>query len=147
VRTLSLLLFPTLFAATSCDLQPPPKKQPPPPAVADLPPPPPDETPGSAAVPPPSPVDAGMPVAPPDALEVTAACTDVGVKIAKTMTDEAQDPAQKAALEQARTQTVRRIAEACTQDSWPASARDCFLTAKTTAEMQVCGQNLAAPRE
>jgi hypothetical protein len=42
---------------------------------------------------------------------------------------------------------VRRTAEACTRDNWPPSARECFLKAKTTADMQVCGQNLAAPRE
>ncbi|MFN0249107.1 MAG: hypothetical protein ACKV2T_19645 [Kofleriaceae bacterium] len=156
----SLLLL--AIALGACDLQPPPKKSPPPPTTpTDLPPPPTPNTPpppepvlvvdagvgavadaGGAAV-----VDAAAPVAPPDAVETSAPCNDVGVKVAASIIETATDPAQKAALTQERDRIVRRVAEACTRDGWTKAQRDCFLTAKTAEDMQACGRDLAAPRE
>lgn len=128
----SLLLF--VVALAACDLHPPPKKKPAPatPQPADTPPPP---EPGSAAEP-----------APP-VFETSAACNEVGVKVAGALIDSAQDPTQKATLTQERDRIVRRVAEACTRDNWPPASRECFLKAKTQEEMQICGQGLAAPRE
>ncbi len=80
-------------------------------------------------------------------METSAPCNEVGVKIATSLIDSAQDAAQKATLTQERDRIVRRVAEACTRDSWSEASRDCFLKAKTQEEMQICGQNLAAPRE
>lgn len=154
----SLLLL--VIALGACDLQPPPKKAPklassqPAPAAeptpTNVPPAPPVDTPpsaqpdaGVAAVV----VDAAAPTAPPDAFETTAACNEVAVKIAASIIDNAQDPAQKAALIQERDRMVRRVAEACTRDKWPEASRKCFLTAKTPDEMQICGKDLAAPRD
>lgn len=150
MRTLFLLVV----ALGACDLQPPPKKSAPPTTATatNLPPPPPtqpDVAPpvvdaGVAAVV----VDAAAPPPPPiDAMETSAACNDVGVKIATSIIDNAQDAAQKATLTQERDRIVRRVAEACTRDNWSAPARECFLKAKTAEEMQICGKDLAAPRD
>jgi hypothetical protein len=136
VRSLLLLVM----ALGACDLQPPPPKKTPPPTTAtptDLPPPPPQL---DVAV------DAA-PAAPPDAFETSAACNDVGVKVAASIIDNATDPAQKSQLGQERDRIVRRVAEACTRDNWTQPQRDCFLKAKTADEMQACGRDLAAPRE
>ena len=150
----SLLLL--VIALGACDLQPPPPKKaaPPTPAATPTDPPPPPPQPDVPSPPSPQPagsgsavVDAGAPAAPPDALETSAACNDVGVKVATSIIDSAEDPAQKSALTQERDRIVRRVAEACTRDNWSAPQRECFLKAKTAAEMQVCGRELAAPRE
>ena len=149
-----------LLLATACDLQPPKRDvvagsampAGPPPGVAidaltASPPPPLPQPPipaaeldaGMAAA-----VDAGM-AAPADAMEVTAACTDVGVHIAKIVIDSIKDPAQKAALEQDRTKLVRRAAETCTRDAWNEAARGCFLRSKSAPELEACGRDLKAP--
>lgn len=132
----SLLLL--VIALGACDLQPPPKGKPKPTANSgsnETPPPPPD-VPADAAVP-----------STPDAMETSAACNDIGVKIATQMLTEATDPAQKSMLTQERDRIVRRVAEACTRDNWPPAARDCFLKATTSQQMQECGKDLAAPHE
>ena len=139
----SLLLLVIAFGA--CDLQPPPPKKAPaaPPAGSDAPAP-------STTPPPPPPAlpDAGAaPALAPDAMETTAACTEVAARIAGSVIDSAQDPAQKAALTQERDRIVRRVAEACTRDAWSEASRACFLKAKTSDEMQACGKDLAAPRD
>ncbi len=151
MRTLLLLVV----AVAACDLQPPPPKKsappttatptdlPPPPVRPDIPPPPIAADAGVAAVV----VDAAVAPPPIDAMETSAPCNDVGVKIATSIIDNAQDPAQKATLTQERDRIVRRVAEACTRDNWSAAARQCFLKAKTAEEMQICGKDLAAPRD
>lgn len=133
-------LFLFVVALSACDLQPPPKKQPPSEPS--------DPARQAPSIPTPEPALPDAAVAPPiDAFETSPACNDVGVKVAASVVDNAQDPAQKAALSQDRDRIVRRVAEACTRDSWPESARDCFLKAKSPADMQECGKDLAAPRE
>lgn len=147
-----------LLLATACDLQPPkrdvagsamPPGSPPGVAIDAL----------TASPPPPLPqppipateLDAGMAAAadaakaPSDAMDVTAACTDVGVHIAKIVIDSIKDPAQKAALEQDRTKLVRRAAETCTRDVWNEAARGCFLRSKSAPELEACGRDLKAP--
>jgi hypothetical protein len=105
---------------------------------------PPPPTPGDDT--PAAPADAAAAPAP-DAFETSAACNDIGIRIAAQMLTEATDPTQKSALTQERDRIVRRVAEACTRDNWPKDARDCFMKATTSAQMQECGKNLAAPRE
>ncbi len=91
----------------------------------------------------PPPPDGG--VAPDALLVVSQGCIDVGSHVAEILIADAKDPMQKAALEQERAKIVRRSAEACTRDGWSATGQKCFLDAKTSAGMQVCGKNLKAP--
>lgn len=137
----------------ACDLQPPPKGKPAPTTVNDQA--------GSAAVaPPPSappaapseptpmpptlPPDAGTPPAP-DAMEVSQQCLEVSTHIATVLIKDAKDPAAKAALEQDKAKIIRRAAEGCTRDQWPATAFACFLKGETVAALEICGKDLRAP--
>ena len=134
--------------ATACDLQPPKREV----AGSATPPGPPPGVAVDAVAAPPPPVasdvavtDAGAARITPDAMDVTAACTDVGVHIAKIVIDSIKDPAQRAALEQDRTKLVRRAAETCTKDAWSEAARGCFLRSNTAPELEACGKDLKAP--
>jgi hypothetical protein len=147
VRSSLASLLASLVVLAACDLQPAPKSVPAPAAnrAANEPPPPP---PGAVAPTPPAPPpsDAGIVRAPADALiDVSAACVEVGSHVAAILIAEAKDPSQSAALEQGRTKIVRATAEACTRDAWSDAAKTCFLQAKTSAALQVCGTNLKAP--
>lgn len=133
---LSVLLAGLTLSVAACELQPaPPKKA----AVVAA---------GSAA-----PAPAVVPALPaPAAPSVDAGvagptdeCLQISDHIAEVLIREAQDPAQKAGLVQDRTKIVRRSAEGCTRDAWPAAAKTCFLTANTVAALQTCGKDLKAP--
>ncbi len=137
---LSVLLAGLTLSVAACELQPAPKTQPPVVTAGSA------DAPAAAAaaaapappVPPAPSVDAG--VAGP-----TDECLQISDHIAEVLIREATDPAQKAGLVQDRTKIVRRSAEGCTRDAWPAAAKTCFLTANTVAALQECGKDLKAP--
>jgi hypothetical protein len=128
--------------AGACDLQPPPKKAPP--AATSTP------TPAApSAVPTPEPAlppaDAGVAAvasdaapAPPDAMEVSDRCVQLGSHVAEVLISEAGDPAKKSVLVQDRAKIVRRTAESCTRDAWTAELITCYLAAKSQATLQAC---------
>lgn len=87
----------------------------------------------------PPPVDAGV-VADAMAVDVTEACTEVGVKVAAIWVDTAATPTEKAQLEQERTRIVRTMAENCTKGPWSEAARKCMLAATSRAALQLCQQ-------
>jgi len=131
-----------LAIAGACDLQPPPKKAPP--AVTPTP-----TAPSAVPTPEPAlpPADAGVAVAvavgdaapvPPDAMEVTDRCVDLGSHVAEVLISEAEDPSKKSVLVQDRAKIVRRTAESCTRDAWSAQLISCYMAAKTQATLQAC---------
>ncbi len=77
----------------------------------------------------------------------TEECTTVAVHIANVVIASIEDESIKAAQEQDRTRLIRRVAETCTRDKWPAAAQQCFLKGKTAPELEACGRELAAPAE
>jgi hypothetical protein len=81
------------------------------------------------------------------AFNATQACVDVSAHIADTLIAGATDATQKAALEQDRQKIIRRSAEGCTKDQWPAASIECFNKATTIPAMQVCGKDLKPPAE
>lgn len=123
----------------ACDLQPPPKQKPAPATATDEAPP---STPPPAQPALPAP-DAAPPA--PDAFDVTQQCLEVSAHIADILIKEQQDPAARAAIEQDKTKIIRRAAEGCTRDQWPAASLACFMKAATFAEMEICGKDLKAP--
>ena len=129
----------TAVLLAACELVPPPKPQPSSQTAA---------VPGpTVPVAPPNPADPAAPspvIAPPP---VNAACSAIAVHVAATLIANATDPAARASLEQERTRIVRRTAEACTNDKWSEASISCFAKATTVDEMQICGKDLAAPRE
>lgn len=141
-RRVRFLVVLIAFGA-ACDLQPPPKKAPP---AATAP----------SAVPTPAPVlpalDAGVAVAPgdaapapPDAMEVSDRCVQLGSHVAEVMISEAEDASKKSVLVQDRARIVRRTAESCTRDAWSAQLITCYLAAKTQATLQACRPPDVAP--
>jgi hypothetical protein len=76
---------------------------------------------------------------------VAQTCMQIGVKIADVLVAGAGDAAMKAALEQARADTVRSTAEACMKGKWDAELRQCFLAAKTRAELDICSARAPGP--
>jgi hypothetical protein len=149
------------IAAAGCELRPAPKPAPAPSAPPsdaalalppDAPPAPtPPELDGGAAATPP--LDGGQPPATADAAtadaaagEPTAACLEVGAKVAETAIATTTDPQQRAIYEQERAMIARRTAEVCTADRWTEAARRCFLAAATQEALQACGRELLAPR-
>lgn len=126
--------------AGACDLQPPPKKAPP--AATPTP-----AAPSAVPTPEPAlpPADAGVALAvgdaapvPPDAMEVTDRCVQLGSHVAEVLISEAEDPSKKSVLVQDRAKIVRRTAESCTRDAWSAQLISCYLAAKTQATLQAC---------
>lgn len=137
-----------LLLCAACDFQPPPKKAPP---VESPPTNPPAQT-----------IDAPVAVAPstgsgsdvgsgsgsglaPRRVESSQACIDAAAKITGLMIDNSKDDMLKAQLEQDRTKTVRRVAEACTKDAWPADVLTCITNAGDMTALQACTQKLRAP--
>ena len=155
-------MFSVLFAATAvvaaCELQPAPHKAPPaeptpppvkdPTAAAQPTPPPANPPPANPPPTPPQAVDAGVVAPPPDApIQPTQECTDVAAKIADAMIKEATDPTQKAAMEQGKTKMILNTALVCTRNAWKAEARNCFLKATSTEQMQDCAQQLGPQQQ
>ncbi len=127
-----------LAIAGACDLQPPPKKAPP---AATPAPSPAAVTPREPALPP---LDAGIAAvgdaapAPPDAMEVSDRCVQLGSHVAEVLISEAEDASKKSVLIQDRAKIVRRTAESCTRDGWNAQLIGCYMAAKTQATLQAC---------
>lgn len=71
-------------------------------------------------------------------IEVSDACVQAGVHIADAGIRSAKDDAQKHLYEQVKTQTVRRTAEACTNQHWGQAAIDCYTAAMTTDDVNAC---------
>jgi hypothetical protein len=152
-------LIPTLLALAACDFQPPapaPTKpaaakapEPAPPAPAEPVPAPPTPAAGSDAARLPdgklsAQAQGELAQAAKAPTDVTPECMDAGSHIAAVIVTGAPDT-QRAALEQDRAMLVRRSAEACTRDHWPAQTLACFASAQTMEALQVCGRDLAAP--
>ena len=123
----------------ACELEPPPRSQPstqtqtaPGPTVPPVPD---DAAPGALAI------DAGVP------RDVSAACSAVAVHIANTLIENASDPSAKAELEGGRARIVRKSAEACTTGKWSDETLACFTRATKVDQMQICGQDLAPPKD
>jgi hypothetical protein len=83
--------------------------------------------------------DAGR-VADAVAVDVTQACTDVGVKVAAIWVQTAATPTEKAQLEQEQARIVRTMSENCTRSQWSEAARSCMLAATTRGALQLCQQ-------
>ncbi len=88
-----------------------------------------------------------MPAAPPSSgpQGLAKACTDVGVKIAQILIDDKTDLSQKAALEQERTNIVKKIADTCTRDSWSPQVLACLNVARTQVDTRECTKDLKSP--
>ncbi|HEY5950730.1 MAG TPA: hypothetical protein VIV40_34800 [Kofleriaceae bacterium] len=128
-----------LVLVAGCEIQPAPKKQPAPP-----PPPPAQEVAKPVEAPP---ADAGVAGdAGPPKLEITPACVEVGAKVAQVFIDSATDPGQKSIYEQERANMTRKTGEACTTQGWSEPARNCYLAAKTPAQIKACETKFPAPQ-
>ncbi|HEX5060425.1 MAG TPA: hypothetical protein VFV99_13750 [Kofleriaceae bacterium] len=131
-----------LIVLAACEIQPAPKKQavpPPPPPAAQV------EAPKPVEPPPPN-AGSGSALPAPPKLEVTAACLEVGAKVASVFIDTEADPAQRSVKEQERGNMTRKIAEACTVQGWSDEARTCYLGTKTPAEIKACETKFPRPR-
>jgi hypothetical protein len=128
-----------LVLLAACELQPAPKQEAPPPAKP---------APTEAAKP--TPTEAAKPVetppTPPAPVETSAACKEVGVKIAQLLIDGVTDPAQKSIYEKERGNIARKTAEACTAQAWSEEARTCYLGAKSAAELKGCETMYTPPK-
>jgi hypothetical protein len=126
-----------LVLLAACEIQPAPRKQ------AEPPPPPPSAM-------PPAPVadaaviaDAGIDA--PPAIQISAECLEVGVKLAQVFIDSAGDPAQKSIAEQERSNVTRKTGEVCTTGRWSENARKCYLATKTPADIKKCEMKYTPP--
>ena len=81
----------------------------------------------------------------PPPMATSAECEKVAIHVTNIVIDAIPDPSLKAAQEQDRTKTVRKVSETCTKDNWNEATRKCFLDGKTAPELEVCGRTLAAP--
>jgi hypothetical protein len=138
VRGVVMLRFSWLLFA-ACEIRPAPPKQ-------AAPPPPPPAAPADAAMaaePQGLGADAGIDAVP--AIQISAECLEVGVKLATVFIDSAGDPAQRSIAEQERSNVTRRTGEACTTGRWSENARKCYLATKTPADIKKCETRFTPP--